>query len=288
MNFYSKDDKDFEELLNRQIKLLTPLHTPLGPPKFGDWLYHHDEQGQTFKEYIHCKPNIPKGYNNIIYIQPIGEFSEMQLQIITLTGEFMELFFNLPIQIKKEYSLSNIPPYTRRVHPHWGVPQVLTKFILHSILKPNLPKDAAAYIAFTAEDLWPGEGWNFVFGQASLIDPIGVWSIYRNGNPDGGQSEFNLCLLRTMKTGAHETGHIFSMEHCIKYNCLMNGSNSQEEKDRRPLMCCPECMAKIAWATNSNPVDRYKKLMTFCKKSGLGKEAEIYKKYLDILIDYFN
>ena len=46
--------------------------------------------------------------------------------------------------------------------------QILTTHVLGEVLKPRLPKDAAAYIAFTASDLWPGEGWNFVFGQATL------------------------------------------------------------------------------------------------------------------------
>jgi hypothetical protein len=27
------------------------------------------------------------------------------------------------------------------------------------------PADALAYLALTASDLWPGEGWNFVFGR---------------------------------------------------------------------------------------------------------------------------
>ena len=38
-----------------------------------------------------------------------------------------------------------------------------------------LPKDAFAFVAFTSSDLWPGEGWNFVFGQASMEGRIGVW-----------------------------------------------------------------------------------------------------------------
>lgn len=38
-------------------------------------------------------------------------------------------------------------------------------------------------IAFTNADLWPGEGWNYVFGQASLADHVGVWSIHRYGDP---------------------------------------------------------------------------------------------------------
>jgi hypothetical protein len=59
----------------------------------------------------------------------------------------------------------------RRVkRPHtdaaWGDQQVLTGYILHDVLEPERPADALAYLALTASDLWPGPGWNFVFGEA--------------------------------------------------------------------------------------------------------------------------
>ena len=39
---------------------------------------------------------------------------------------------------------------------------------------------------------------------------------------------------------AHETGHMFSMRHCTKYECLMSGTNHLNETDRRPIDACPE------------------------------------------------
>jgi len=54
-------------------------------------------------------------------------------------------------------------------------------------------------IAFTASDLWPGPGWNFVFGLASLRERVGVWSIHRFGNPSKGQAAFTQTLLRTLQ-----------------------------------------------------------------------------------------
>ena len=43
-------------------------------------------------------------------------------------------------------------------------------------------------ISFTSTDLWPGEDWNFVFGQASFEKPVGVWSLHRLGDPAAGGS----------------------------------------------------------------------------------------------------
>jgi archaemetzincin len=148
------------------------------------------------------------------------------------------------------------------------------------VLTPRLPRDAAATICFTACDLWPGPGWNFVFGQASLEGRVGVWSIARFGDPDESEESFRLVLLRTLKLATHEAGHMFSLAHCTAYACDMNGSNSLDESDRHPLALCPECLAKICWATRADPAERYRKLIEFCKREGLKAEAERYEKLL--------
>jgi len=73
------------------------------------------------------------------------------------------------------------------------------------------------------------------------------------------------------------------MEHCILYECLMNGANSQDESDRKPLTCCPECMAKICWAARTSPINRFEKLIRFCMDYGFNNEASIYKKLVSAL-----
>jgi archaemetzincin len=156
--------------------------------------------------------------------------------------------------------------------------QVLTGYVLDKVLRPRLPEDAAAYIAFTASDLWPGEGWNFVFGEASLKGRVGVWSLYRNGEPDKSDADFRLCLLRTLKTATHETSHMFSIEHCTLYECNMCGSNNREESDRRPLCLCPEDLAKVCWAARTDPVERCRELAAFCEAQGLDAEAAYYRR----------
>ena len=103
----------------------------------------------------------------------------------------------------------------------------------------------AAVLGITAYDLWPGPGWNFVFGQASLTQRVGVWSMARNGDPDESTAMRKLCALRTAMTATHETGHMFGIRHCIAYQCGMNGSNHSDERDRQPLEFCPECQAKL-------------------------------------------
>ena len=263
--------------IRQAMERVRALHTKLGKPKPGDWLAEHHEPGQTFAEYLACRPVGPTKERRTIYVQPLGEFTKTQRKIITLAADFMGRYFALPVKIKEDLPLSIIPKRARRVHPSWGDKQILSTYVLDEVLVPRLPRDAVATIAFTASDLWPGRGWNFVFGQASLRERVGVWSIHRNGDPTRGAAAFRLCLLRTMKTATHETGHMFSMLHCTRYECNMCGSNHRAESDRRPIACCPECVAKLWWITGADPVARYRTLAAFCRDNGLKPEQEFYE-----------
>jgi len=265
------------------MERIRPLHTRLAKPKPGDWLAEHHEDGQTFAQYRACRPVGPTKTRRTIYVQPLGDFSKTQRRIVTLTADFMGRYFDLPVKVRADLPLSVIPARARRVHPSWGVKQILSTYVLDRVLVPRLPHDAVAYIAFTTSDLWPGRGWNFVFGQASLRQRVGVWSIHRNGDPDRSPAAFRLCLLRTLKTATHETGHMFSMLHCTRYECNMCGSNHRAESDRRPLACCPECVAKLWWITGADPVARYRALAAFCKDNGLKPEQEFYQRSLAAL-----
>jgi archaemetzincin len=265
------------------VKRIEPLHEKFGKPQPGDWVTQHHETGQTFEEYVRSRPVTPTGARRVIYVQPLGDFTEKQGEIVNLSAEFLGLYFDRPVKMLDTMPTSAIPGRARRVHPSWGMKQILSTYVLDEVLKPKLPADAAALIAFSSADLWPGEGWNFVFGQANLRNRVGVWSIYRNGDAEGTDDEFRLCLLRTLKTATHETGHMFSMRHCIAYECNMCGSNHRAESDRRPLCLGPQCLAKVLFATGADPVKRFENLAEFCEKTGLEDEAKYYNAAIERL-----
>jgi archaemetzincin len=269
-----------EPALPAQFRKLLPLHRELGKPQPGDWLSVHPEPGQTYGRYVRQRPVKPDSRRRVIYVQPLGDFNRTQRRIINLTAEFLGIYFDLPVKIREEMPLKLIPEKARRTHPLWGDKQILTTYVLDELLQPRLPEDACVLIALTTSDLWPGEGWNFVFGQASLQDRVGVWSIYRNGDPTEGDEAFRLCLRRTIKTASHETGHMFSMMHCTLYECNMCGSNHRAESDRRPLALCPHCLAKLCYASGADPEKRFERLIGFCKLGGLKPEQEFYEKSL--------
>jgi archaemetzincin len=265
------------------FKKLFPLHKKLGPPQPRDWLAEHDEPGQSYTEYLEGEPVRANKKRRVIYVQPLGEFDPSQRKVLDRTTEFLGVYFQLPVKVCEGLKLDVIPASARREHPTWHVKQVLTTYVLEKVLRPRLPADACAYIALTTSDLWPGEGWNYVFGEASLSDRVGVWSIARNGDPHGNDAEFRLCLLRTLKTASHETGHMFSMQHCTLYECNMCGSNHRDEADRQPLWLCPYCLAKLCHATGADPAKRFKDLAAFSQRAGLKTEQAFYEKSLQAI-----
>jgi archaemetzincin len=157
-------------------------------------------------------------------------------------------------------------------------PQLLTKHLLEEVLIGRRTDRDAAVLGITAYDLWPGEGWNFVFGQASLTQRVGVWSMARNGDPDESEAMRKLCAIRTAMTATHETGHMFGIRHCIAYQCGMNGSNHSEERDRQPLEFCPECQAKLWWTCNLDPHARSARLEAIARKHALERIAADFAK----------
>ena len=265
----------FEPLV-AQIKLIRPLHEKKRPNQPGDWLERFPEGGQTFGHYVQFRSRTPlKDEYQTIYVQPLGEFDETQQRLAQQTAEFMEHFFGMPVQLLEARPLDGIPETAHRMRD--DEQQILTTWILDDVLRPQRPDDAIAVIGLVTCDLWSGS-FNWLFGQASIIDRVGVWSLHRNGDPRASDAAYRLCLRRTLKTAVHETGHMLGIPHCSAYECGMNGSRSREENDRQPLEFCPECQPKIWWTCGADPVQRCQALERFANENGLTTDAAVWKR----------
>ncbi len=274
------DERPLSSGLRKAAQQVRPLHEKKRDPQPGDWLTAHQESGQTFVQYARGNPNRPTRTRTTIYIQPLGSFDPAREPLIKDTAMMMTRFYGVPVKVLDPVRLNRIPDKARRVHPQWGSKQLLTTYLLYDVLLEKRPKDAVAVLGLTTSDLWPGDRWNFVFGQADLRQRVGVWSTYRNGDP---AKDYATCLRRTLRTAVHETGHMLGIKHCIAYECLMNGSNSRQESDRQPMHFCPECVRKVWWACGANPIRRYKELAVFAEKKRLGKEAQFWRKSIEAL-----
>jgi archaemetzincin len=261
------------ERLHSAMTKVEPFFQRMGKPQPSDWLTAFHEAGQTFDEYIASEPALPTDERRMIYVLPLGRFNAEQKAVIRITAGYLEAFFDLPVTIMDTRPIVAVYP-NARYNSLMHVRQLQTGHILNDLLPPLMPPNGAVLIAFTEQDLYPDETMNYVFGQASVEKRVGVWSLYRLKEKAGA----DLFLHRTLKIAAHETGHMFSMKHCTKYECVMSGTNHLGETDRRPIDACPECMAKVCWFSNIDPGERYKRLADFCRKNGLAKDAAEFEK----------
>src|SRR5262245_9408549 len=249
---------------------------PIPTPEPNDWLAAHREAGQTFEEFRRSYPNRPGSKWRIIYLQPLGEFSAQQSPSLEKLREYAAAFFQMEVKVLTTRTV-DAGGFTSRTNSMTGRRQILTEDVLYW-LKGKLPADAFCLVAITMEDLYPVPSWNFVFGQASLTDRVGVYSFARYDpvfyGQARGQHHQDLLLRRSLKVLTHETGHIFGLAHCVYFRCVMNGSNHLQESDRRPLHLCPVCLRKLQFSVGFDVVKRYQDLARFDQQAGIADEAD--------------
>lgn len=277
---YLRSVQLMKEKLPAPLNLLKPLHHVKKPPRPGDWMERTYDRGRSFFSYQRSWPTRASRRRRYLVILPIGRFSSAQRRLLKRTAHFMNAYFCLPVRMQKARDLK-VPSRARR-QANFGR-QLLTSYLLDHVLKPALPDDAAVYLALTSYDLWPGEGWNFVYGQAYLRKRVAVWSIRRMGELGKSEAQDRQALRRTLKIATHETGHMFSIVHCAGYECNMNGTNNMSETDRSPVAMCPTCLAKLQWNLKCDLSTRFRALARLSKRWGLSREAALYSKSLKAL-----
>lgn len=252
------------------------LFEPMPPPKPGDWMAAHPEPRQSFAAYVRSAPIRPTGRRHTLYVSQVGPMDAEQAGRLAVLREFLGLYYRLPVRAGPAVGLEKVTSRERSILSR-HVTQYLTGDILHKVLAPALPRDAVCLQGVTMEDLYPAPSWNYVFGQASLRRRVGIYSLVRFQPEFWGEPRTKatrrLALLRSLKTLVHETGHMFGVHHCQRFQCVMNGSNHLAESDARPVHLCPECLKKFRWALGFDMVKRYEALRAFYAKHGLADEA---------------
>lgn len=248
----------------------------MGTPMLGDWLAEFDEAGQTYEQWVKAAPNWPNARRRTIYIQPVGELGPGAPDLAVL-ARYAELYFGLPVRVLPGSDLARVGA-RQRENPTGGQRQLHAGDVLAWIQR-WIPDDAYAVIALTAVDLYPDDAWNFVFGLGSFKERAGVYSLARyhpsfydptRDDVPGGDA---VVLRRAFKVMAHEIGHMFGIRHCTHYECVMNGTNSLGETDRRPVHMCPLELRKLRAAVGVDLRARYRELAAFYAAHGLHAEA---------------
>lgn len=264
------------------IEALKGRDVPLDRPEPGEWLYEHPETGQSFEDYLKINPVTSTEAQNKIYLQPLGDFTNAQLKVIQYTSDYLTLFFDREVIMLPNVGVNVVPDSLKRFRGT-AQQQLFTTPILDYLLK-NIPKDGLIVMAITSKDLYPGGGFNFVFGQARTKKRVGVSSIYRYSAELFADSlNYQTCLERLIKTSSHEMGHMLSCKHCTNAVCVMNGANSLSEADSRPNRLCSECLRKLQWNLKFDVKSRLNKMNTYFSKHKIEKDRELGCKDLELL-----
>ncbi|GAA6100986.1 archaemetzincin-2 isoform X2 [Tachysurus ichikawai] len=297
---YSKEEKRF---LEKGLLPDSRFFTAITIHSESDWIPAHPQAPQDFQSfYSNPYRKTPDPGHKTIYIQTIGSFGDgagVTEQYVEWLREYCEAFFyGLAVKLLPAVTIAatgcafRVNSNTNNLQLHAGD--------LLVFLKKRKPKDAFCIVGVTVIDLYPKDSWNFVFGQASLSEGMGVFSFARYDDDfyhrsyagqlkkkvklkPGDYSVFQDCytppirstlLLRSCKTVTHEIGHIFGIQHCQWLQCVMQGSNHLEESDRRPLDLCPICLRKLQCAIGFKIADRYKALLQWIENGSSDHQTD--------------
>jgi len=259
---------------------------PIPAPGPNDWLAAHAEPGQSFEQFVGSRPNRPDARRRILYLQPLGDFREGVAPPVDSLRDYAAAYFALEVRVLPKLSLDERTITTRR-NPATKNRQLLTTDIL-AALRKRIPQDAFCLLGITMEDLYPEPSWNFVFGQASLRERVGVYSFARYDPAFYGEPRdrdyAQTLLRRSCKVLVHETGHMFGLLHCVWFRCVFNGSNHLAESDGRPLHACPADLRKLHYSIGFDVAGRYAELYRFYRRAGCDDEAAWTKQRLERIV----
>ncbi|MBI2510799.1 MAG: hypothetical protein HYV96_02370 [Opitutae bacterium] len=249
---------------------------PIATPRRGDWLMFHREPGQTFDEYRASAAIRADEKRRVIYLLPLGEFPADDAPSLAVLREYAATFFQTEVKILPAYYPHDLE-FDPRENEFTHKRQRLTRAI-HGWLHARLPADALCLLAVTMDDLYPDKEWNYVFGEATFEDRVGVYSFARYDpaffDEKRGPGWRDRALRRACKILTHETAHMFGLWHCVYFDCVLNGANSLEESDAQPLHACPVCLRKLKYALRFDPVRRYEQLREFYRAQKWFEEAD--------------
>lgn len=261
-------DSELDPVARKACTADFEFFVPLGPPRRGDWLAQHKERGQTFNTYARrMKPPMsPSKSTDTVLLVPMGSsFSQ------GVAEQFLPFLLRHCASFFSGMRVDLVPqPLSLRSISHrlndFGHKQYLIGDLFEMLHKETCRhRTAFCRLGITMEDIYPGDEWNYVYGQAKPMERVGVFSFARHSplfyrGVHASDAGILLTRLQRMtwlrlciRTMVHETCHMFGILHCVYFQCIMNGNNGPGDSAGRSSFMCPVCLRKILHALSFSP-----------------------------------
>jgi len=289
-------------ICSNRMKIFFP---PINEPKPGDWLSVTKEYPQTYMKYTAQSNAIKKRFQKRpnILIVPIGTLNPSNSPNMTTLINYISNFYQSEVKVASPIEIievtdnyitvktDQIDSYKIdcRRNSYFKQLQLNTTALFKILAKLIRTHPCFCMIGLTMYDLYSGESSNnFVFGEANCNTYVGIFSFSRYSNrfynkiPDQFMDpslvltteEMTQLLWRACSVSVHEIGHMFGLDHCVYFQCVMNGSNTLQESDSQPHHLCPVCLHKLYYLIGFEPVKRYKELEEFYLNNAFKIEYE--------------
>lgn len=266
------------EEYHRLALLLAPLQRDMPPVSPGDWRSFWKEPEQTPQQYIASFPVTVNKLRSTLYVCRVGALTGEDAEIYRRTVAYLAACFQCPVREVPEISLALFPANSQR-RVGRGEVGINSVYLTDNLLKPRLPEDGWGIFALTAHDIYKADGLSMQYGDSLVFGRAAVLSLYHLRARDNPQ----LTLLRVLKGASHEASHMLSIPHCQHYLCNMNGRSGLPEFDRAPLYFCPDCLAKLLYATGADPLSRFVALERQTREGGLRAEEAYFRRAADLI-----
>ena len=258
-----------------------------------------------------------------IYLLPIGDFDQEHCVDFKDLTEFAQIYLGIPIVALPKVPLdlgnngkitwtydqldkrtNSIRKMCHEVHTRYNSSTKHIQMRVHeSLLKLRrmIPHDALCTMGLTMQDLYSDDPDLFVAGMAGGNLGVGLFSFFRYDPSLSYSTEDwydvekmdnvsqadrkTLILQRSCKLLVHEINHLLGLDHCIFYDCCMNGSGHLEEDFRQPIHLCPVDLRKLQTLVGFDILQRYRDLQKFYEKHGMDDEAEWVKRRVKAIED---
>jgi archaemetzincin len=91
------------------------------------------------------------------------------------------------------------------------------------------------------------------------------------------------ALRRTLKLAVCAVGQQVGIADFAAYPCGMNPVHNLADLDDKPLLFCPECVQKVWWLGDVEPLERYKQLVEFARQHHLEQEHRQWQRTLEAI-----